>query len=69
MRSGLASRPELNSVQTTVLSFDDVGCRYAVWPSTGEDIRVRAVNMKPIFGPSLASEEVLRWRRMNDCAS
>ena len=69
MLSGLASRPELNGVQATVLSFDDVGGRYAVKLSTGDDIRVRAANMEPIFGPSLASEEVRRWRRQNDCVS
>ena len=49
--SGLASRPELNSVQATVLSFDDVGGRYAVRLSSVEDIHVPAANMKPIFGP------------------
>ena len=48
--SCLASRLELNCVHAIVLSFDDVGGRYPVRLSTGEDIRLRGDNMKRLLG-------------------
>ena len=54
--SGLASRSELNGVRAKVLSHDDASGRYAVRLPTGEDIRVRAANMKrSMFGFSFAA--------------
>ena len=42
----LTSRPELDDVQATVLSFDRAAGRYAVRHPTGEQMRVRPGNLR-----------------------
>ncbi len=44
--TGLTSRPELEGVEAEVLSFDATGGRYAIRLTTGEQIRVRPVNVQ-----------------------
>ena len=49
--TGLTARPELNGSPVTVLSFDTASGRYAIRLASGEDIRVRSINVqKSIFG-------------------
>ena len=49
--SGLTARPELNGMRASVLSFDKSAGRYAVKLTTGEELRVRGINVqRSIFG-------------------
>jgi hypothetical protein len=49
--TGLTARPELNGSPATVLSSETASGRYAVRLASGEDIRVRSINVqKSIFG-------------------